>query len=130
MEAETWKRVEEMFKAVQEQPPDERTQFLAQACPDPNIRAEVQSLLDHSSGVESFLEDSPGVPSLERGTKLGHFEITELLGRGGMGEVYRARDPRLKRDVAIKILRAAFAGDSDRISRFEREARIVAALSH
>ena len=64
------------------------------------------------------------------GTRLGAYEITALLGRGGMGEVYRARDDRLGRDVAVKVLPDAFAADPDRISRFEREARVLASLTH
>jgi serine/threonine protein kinase len=64
------------------------------------------------------------------GTKLGHYEVIALIGAGGMGEVYRARDPRLGRDVAIKTLPANFAADPHALQRFEREARIVSALSH
>src|SRR6478609_4309770 len=67
---------------------------------------------------------------LPEGTRLGPYEIAGLLGAGGMGEVYRARDPRLGRSVAIKILPAAFSTDSDRLWRFEREARAVASLNH
>ena len=64
------------------------------------------------------------------GTKLGPFEIAARLGAGGMGEVYRARDTRLGRDVAIKVLPEAFAADPDRLRRFEQEARSIAALNH
>ena len=64
------------------------------------------------------------------GTKLGPYEVLSSLGAGGMGEVYRARDPRLGRDVAIKVLPALFAADPIRLHRFEQEARAVAALSH
>ena len=67
---------------------------------------------------------------LESGTRLGQFEILSPLGRGGMGEVYRARDSRLSRDVAIKILPEALARDPDRLARFEREARVLASLNH
>jgi len=68
--------------------------------------------------------------SLVRGTRLGPFEIGTPLGAGGMGEVYRARDTRLNRDVAIKILPAIFALDADRLARFKREAQVLAALNH
>ncbi len=67
---------------------------------------------------------------LSPGTQLGPYEILAPLGAGGMGEVYRARDPRLGRDVAIKVLPAAVSGDAERLARFEREARTVAALNH
>jgi len=68
--------------------------------------------------------------SLTTGTAVGPYEITGLLGAGGMGEVYRARDPRLNRDVAIKVLPVALADDSERLARFEREAQVLAALNH
>jgi len=68
--------------------------------------------------------------TLASGTRLGSYEIVASLGTGGMGEVYRARDARLGRDVALKVLPGAFAGDAERLARFEREARTVAALNH
>ena len=67
---------------------------------------------------------------LSLGTRLGPYEIVAPLGAGGMGEVYRARDTRLKRDVAIKVLPAAFARDPERLARFQREAQVLAALNH
>src|SRR5215468_10717030 len=68
--------------------------------------------------------------ALTIGSQLGSHEITALLGKGGMGEVYRARDIKLKREVAIKILPDEFARDPDRISRFQREAEVLASLNH
>ena len=68
--------------------------------------------------------------TLNPGTKLGPYEVIALLGEGGMGEVYRGRDARLGRDVAIKVLTGAFAADPERLARFEREARLLAAMSH
>ena len=68
--------------------------------------------------------------SLQPGTMLGAYEVTAPIGAGGMGEVYQARDTKLGRDVAIKVLPESFAQDADRLARFEREARAVAALSH
>jgi len=64
------------------------------------------------------------------GAQLGSHEITALLGKGGMGEVYRARDSKLKREVAIKILPDEFSRDPDRVSRFQREAEVLASLDH
>src|SRR6266852_6363755 len=68
--------------------------------------------------------------TLSAGDRLGPYEVVGLLGAGGMGEVYRARDTRLRRDVAIKILSGALTADSDRLARFEREARVLATLNH
>jgi len=67
---------------------------------------------------------------LAAGTRLGPYEIVGPLGAGGMGEVYRARDTKLGRDVAIKILPDAFGADSDRVARFQREAQLLATLNH
>ena len=68
--------------------------------------------------------------SLEVGSKIGAYEITGLLGTGGMGEVYRGRDTRLQREVAIKVLPGEFAHEPERLARFEREAQMLAALNH
>jgi eukaryotic-like serine/threonine-protein kinase len=68
--------------------------------------------------------------ALASGSSLGVYRISGLLGKGGMGEVYRARDEKLGRDVALKVLPAAFASDPDRFARFEREARLLASLNH
>src|SRR5215813_4242540 len=68
--------------------------------------------------------------ALTIGTQLGSLEITALLGKGGMGEVYRARDAKLKREVAIKILPDEFLSDPARVSRFQREAEVLASLNH
>nr|MDP9195038.1 protein kinase [Acidobacteriota bacterium] len=68
--------------------------------------------------------------SLQSGYRLGSYEIVSAIGAGGMGEVFRARDTRLNRDVAIKVLPAAFAHDKERVARFRREAQVVASLNH
>ncbi len=67
---------------------------------------------------------------LTPGTTLGPYSVTAKIGEGGMGEVYRARDTKLDRDVAIKVLPEAFASDGDRLARFEREAKVLASLNH
>ncbi len=131
MQPDLWKKIEELYHAALAQPPDKRAAFLAQACPDdPLVRSEVQSLLDQKAA--SFFESAPvsAIQALGAGSKLGNFEIVALLGRGGMGEVYRARDSRLKREVAVKTLPPQFAADRDRLARFEREARAASALNH
>ena len=68
--------------------------------------------------------------ALAPGTRLGPYEVTALIGRGGMGEVHRAHDTRLNRDVALKVLPAQFALDADRLARFQREAQVLASLNH
>src|SRR5262245_8603943 len=73
---------------------------------------------------------SCSVMSIIPGTRIGSFEILTLIGAGGMGEVYRARDMNLKRDVALKVLPQMFAGDLDRMARFKREAEVLASLNH
>jgi serine/threonine protein kinase len=75
-------------------------------------------------------DEDDDTPSLRVGQRLGVYQVQALIGRGGMGEVYRARDTQLGRDVAIKILPNAFTTDPDRLARFEREARMLAALHH
>ena len=68
--------------------------------------------------------------TLSPGSRVGSYEIVALLGAGGMGEVYRARDTKLNRDVALKVLPDAFAADATRMARFEREAQVLASLNH
>jgi serine/threonine protein kinase len=137
MASDNWKRVEELFEAAQKLPGEQRADFLRKASPDDaRLRGEVESLLKAADSGHSLLDGSPlssiaeRAPALKAGEKVGNFEIVAMIGRGGMGEVYRARDVRLKRDVAIKTLPSDFAFDRDRIARFEREARAASALNH
>jgi eukaryotic-like serine/threonine-protein kinase len=68
--------------------------------------------------------------TLQLGSQIGNYQVLAPLGAGGMGEVYRARDTKLGRDVALKVLSSQFTGDADRLSRFQREARVLASLNH
>jgi len=132
----SWPKVEDLYHAALEKQPAEREAFLDQACGgDEEVRREVQSLLGHEREAERLME-RPAMSvatqklAVVRGTRLGPYEVTDLVGAGGMGEVYRARDTRLGRDVAIKVLPEHVAHDPAALSRFDHEARAVAALSH
>jgi serine/threonine-protein kinase len=136
-----WQQIEELYHAALERAPDERAAFLAEACAgDEELRREVESLLRSDAQAGSFIEE-PALDVAARleseeparsltGQQLDHYQIFSLLGAGGMGEVYRAKDTRLDREVAIKVLPAHLARDSEALARFQREARAVAALSH
>jgi eukaryotic-like serine/threonine-protein kinase len=136
MHADRWKRVNDLFKAAQAQPTAERAEFLRQACPsDPGLCSEVESLLKEAETQAGLLESRPlsssaPQPTPKLGGKLGRFEILSHIGSGGMGEVWRARDERLNREVAIKVLPASLARDPDRLSRLKREAQASSALNH
>jgi eukaryotic-like serine/threonine-protein kinase len=111
MTPERWQRIRDVLEKVLELAPGERSAFLNRACSsDSDLRQEVETLLGSSDHVRSsFLESPPERVALGSGTKLGEYEIKSMLGAGGMGEVYRARDARLGRDVAIKVLPALVA---------------------
>jgi len=133
---ETWERIAALFHRTLELPKNERADFLRQECgDDESVRAEVASLVKAHAEAEGFLDrQMPGasgdVARLARGSRLGVFEILERLGAGGMGEVYRARDTRLDRLVAVKVLSADLADDPRGRERFEREAHIISKLTH
>src|SRR5688572_27933823 len=131
MDQARWRQIERLYHEAQARPADERAAFLAQACAgDAALRREVETLLDAPVTAEGFL-GTPAIPRVNlTGRRLGVYEVQEQIGAGGMGEVYRARDPRLGRDVAIKVLPGVFLADRDRLARFEREARMLAALNH
>jgi serine/threonine-protein kinase len=132
MTPERWKEVKKYFVAALERKPGERSAYLDRACAEPSLRQEVESLIAaHEQGNNSFLEPSAAEREvLKSGTKLGWYEIVAPIGSGGMGEVYRARDTKLGRNVAIKVLAAAFARDAERMARFQREAKVLASLNH
>ena len=133
MQAERWKQIEELYHAALAQAPEKRGEFLRQACAgDPDLQREVQSLLAAAQAGDSFLEDSPLSSFTVRsaGQKVGNFELLEGIGRGGMGVVWKARDTRLGRFVALKFLPPDTARDRVTIDRFAREARAAAAINH
>ena len=127
MEPDRWRQLEELYHAALERPPEERSRFLQTACAgDDALRQEVQSLLTQSD-VRDFLD---GPTAVTPGSRLGSYDILSAIGKGGMGEVWKARDTKLGREVAIKTLPEEFARDGDRLARFEREAKVLASLNH
>jgi serine/threonine protein kinase len=136
MTPEDWQRVRRIFHDALERPRDEQSAFLDETCAgDPQLRREVESLLASHEEAGGFLESpaldaATGTAVLSAGARLGPYEITSLLGVGGMGEIYRARDTRLAREVAVKVLPAALASDPDKLKRFEQEARAASSLNH
>jgi serine/threonine protein kinase len=141
MDQQRWQQIEELFQQASEIAPDQRASLLAQACDgDAELRREVEALLEEESRINSLLKEpviarvaaefaAPSDESL-RGQRIGHYEIRACIGAGGMGEVWKAWDPKLRREVAIKILPAEFAADPERIARFQQEARAASALKH
>ena len=153
MTDERWPRVKALFQAAVERPADERDAFLAAATgDDAALRREVESLLTSDTSDDSFLDRLPVAsasvladplavlpPSMDptpshtvlaAGRRVGPYEIVAPLGAGGMGEVYRARDTKLNRVVALKVLPERFALDPERSARFAREAQLLAMLNH
>ena len=139
-ERSRWTEIEAVCQAALDRRPDERRDFVASECgDDEELLREVEALLRQAESDAALL-DSPlaalaayalgADESALSGSRVGSLEIGSVIGRGGMGEVYRARDTRLERDVAIKVLPTVFASDSDRLARFKREAVILASLNH
>ena len=136
-----WTTVKRIHQSALDKDPSARAAFVRASCGgDETVLRDVQSLLWYEADAESFLE-RPAV-ELARGSSsephenalagrtLSHYQVVSLLGAGGMGEVYLARDQRLDRTVALKILPGDLAGDAERMQRFEREARAASALNH
>jgi len=131
--APAWSELEALFHEALAHPPSRRAAWLAERCAaHPELRSRLEAMLRAHAETSSVLNVSrmSSPPALDRGARLGAYEILGTLGIGGMGEVFRARDTRLGRDVAVKVLPAAFVSDADRLGRFEREARVLAALNH
>src|SRR5262245_28607041 len=128
-----WRRVKDLFADVVSRPPAERERFLLDVCAgDAALKREVEALLSSHDAAGTFLDHAPAPPSvhLDAGARLGPYEIVERVGAGGMGEVYRAHDSRLHRDVALKVLPPALVADPQLRERFVQEARAASALEH
>ena len=155
MNPKRWQKIERLYHEALARDADERPEFLRQACSgDDDVRQEVESLLSQRASSDDLLSSRGATapdqlvphrgadvdvgatppPSDRVGSLAGHtigpYRLQSLIGAGGMGEVYRARDTRLGRDVAIKIVSQRFAAEPDRLARFEREARVLASLNH
>jgi tRNA A-37 threonylcarbamoyl transferase component Bud32 len=141
MTPERWQEIERLYHAALARNQDERAAWLDAAClDDAELRKEVESLLEVSANAPAFLAASAlqvtaralasDPPRLVAGQVVGSYEILEPIGAGGMSEVYKARDTRLGRTVAVKVLSPAYADDAVWRQRFERESRALAALSH
>jgi serine/threonine protein kinase/Tfp pilus assembly protein PilF len=141
MNAERWKQVNDLFQLAVERAPEERATFLHEAChDDEGMRREVESLLTSYERAENFIEVpafevSPELVTNDRtgalvGKVIGHYRIESLIGVGGMGEVYLARDERLGRKAALKLLPRSLTTDEMQLSRFKNEARTASALNH
>ena len=141
MSSPRWRKIEAIFHEALERDPGVRSAFLGEACSgDPELRREVESLLENA-GQESAFMDRPAMElearTLSRepagaltGRRIANYLVGPVLGVGGMAEVYRARDTSLDRDVAIKVLIGSSGLDFDGISRFQREARLLASVTH
>src|SRR5262245_34213660 len=141
MKTERWNKVIDLFQSALERAPEERAAFLDEACHgDEDLRREVESLLSSHERAENFIEvpafdvapelatsDSAGALV---GKLIGHYRIESLIGVGGMGEVYLARDERLGRKAALKLLPDSLTTDKAQLSRFKNEARTASALNH
>ena len=146
MTPERWQQIQAVFAAAVERSADSRAKYLSQVCAgDDALRSEVEGLLQaHDSASARFLESPAALEQTEiqitppgqrprrlsPGARLATYEIRSPIGAGGMGEVYRAYDSKLQREVAVKVLPQSLANDRDTLARFEREALAVAALSH
>src|SRR5437764_11270473 len=141
MKAERWEKVIDLFQSALERAPEERAAFLDETChDDEGMRREVETLLTSHERAENFIE----VPAFEVapelatndsadalvGKLLGHYCIESLIGVGGMGEVYLARDERLGRKAALKLLPDSLTTDETQLSRFKNEARTASSLNH
>src|SRR5690242_8849494 len=138
MLAERWTEIERLYHSARERQPEQRRAYLESACSgDEELLREVESLLLNDELATGFLEtgetgahEAAGQPSVAPGEEIGPYVVLQFLRAGGMGEVYKARDTRLDRIVALKFLPPSFARDASALERFQREARAASALNH
>ena len=141
VDPDRWQRVQEICHAALSRTATDRTAFIQSVCgDDASLRQEVEGLLAHEQRADGFLSEPlaavaanvmGATPTMSlAGRRIGIYEVLSPLGAGAMGEVYRARDTELGREVAIKVLPPIFTSDPDRLTRFEREARVLASLNH
>ena len=138
MPVDRWRDIENLYHSASAKRPEERTAYLERACSgDEPLLRELESLLAYDALAANFLEsDEPAISrtaserSIGAGEQIGPYLALEFLAKGGMGEVYKAHDPRLNRTVAIKFLPQAFSADGVALDRFGREARAASALNH
>ena len=140
MSPERWRRIEQLYHSALERSAEERAAYLTAECAgDQELQREWNELI--KDGRRGAVLERPAievaadihvsaVASDLAGRTLGRYEVVSRLGQGGMGEVYRARDTRLKREVALKVLPPKWMADAERKRRFEREARAASALNH
>ena len=133
--SERFEQIQKLFHTVLNLPEEKRQEFLDAACEgDQVLRREIESLLAEDARTAGMLRNGSEAEAqsagLGPGARLGPYEICEMMGAGGMGEVYRARDTKLRREVALKVLPSCFANDAGRIARLQHEARLLASLNH
>src|SRR5215467_7413001 len=141
MKLERWQQLNDLFQSTIERAPEERPAFLKEACHgDEELRRSVERLIVADTRVENFIESpaydvAPELLTIDSvgscvGELVGHYRVESLIGIGGMGEVYLARDEQLGRKVALKFLPARLTADKTQLSRFKSEARAASALNH
>src|SRR5262245_53373823 len=141
MKPERWRQVDQIFQAALQRAPGERAAFISEACiGDDSLRREVEALLAADGEAGSLIEApayAVAAPLIVAddgqsllGKRIGRYQIISLLGKGGMGEVYRARDTKLDRAVALKVLPEEMSVDGELMRRFNREAKAASALNH
>jgi eukaryotic-like serine/threonine-protein kinase len=141
-----WPEADDLLDRALALPAADRVAFVRRSAADPGLASALEAVLAEAEGDDGFLDPAgaltgsvaaelrsaseAALPTLTPGSLVEHYQVAAAIGRGGMGEVYRARDTRLARDVALKVLPERYANDPERRARFQREARVLASLNH